>query len=702
MRSSRLTASNTARTRTPDAATNAGGLRATLRSLFGLALFAGLATIAASLATWSVNDPSITHATDGEAQNLLGYFGASLSDLLMQFFGLAVIAALIPAGLLAWRLTFASPLPHMRPRFLAWMGGILAASAALGALPRFASWPLPNGLGGILGDGVLQLPAWLMGGFPTGVWALVFFLMFGALAVAALMYAAIIIRRPDASHAPNDEFAPNLTEVGEVEDEYHRRPGLLLGLAGHIILTSRYHLHRAWLRFNTWRSARAQALAERRARLEAEEAGLAPQFPAAHANDLPAYGQMDTNIAFEMGTPTTGQFAPAQDAAWNDAARADTPRTEPGMSEPAANTHGVQSPHIPHAPQEPKQPQTSVAPGRVAEAPAPIAQSKRIVREAQPSLNIDGHFELPPVTLLAEPKQIVHDDTLSTEALEANARMLENVLADFGVKGEIINVRPGPVVTLYELEPAPGIKSSRVIGLSDDIARSMSAISARVAVVPGRNAIGIELPNVRRETVYLRELMASQDFEKTKASLPLGLGKTIGGEPVVTDLAKTPHLLVAGTTGSGKSVSINTMILSLLYRLSPDQCRMIMIDPKMLELSVYDGIPHLLTPVVTDPKKAVVALKWTVREMEERYKNMSKLGVRNITGYNNRVAEAERKGEPLSRTIQTGYDRETGEAVYETEDLNMKHMPFIVVIIDEMADLMMVAGKDIEGAVQRL
>jgi DNA segregation ATPase FtsK/SpoIIIE, S-DNA-T family len=276
------------------------------------------------------------------------------------------------------------------------------------------------------------------------------------------------------------------------------------------------------------------------------------------------------------------------------------------------------------------------------------------------------------------------------------------VLDDFGVKGEIINVRPGPVVTLYELEPAPGIKSSRVIGLADDIARSMSAISARVAVVQGRNAIGIELPNQRRETVYLRELLASQDFEKSKHRLPIALGKTIGGEPVIVDLARMPHLLVAGTTGSGKSVAINTMILSLLYRLRPEQCRLIMVDPKMLELSVYDGIPHLLTPVVTDPKKAVVALKWAVREMEDRYKKMSKVGVRNIDGFNARVAEAAAKGEIITRTVQTGFDRQTGEAVYEQEEMALSELPYIVVIVDEMADLMMVAGKDIEGAIQRL
>jgi S-DNA-T family DNA segregation ATPase FtsK/SpoIIIE len=276
------------------------------------------------------------------------------------------------------------------------------------------------------------------------------------------------------------------------------------------------------------------------------------------------------------------------------------------------------------------------------------------------------------------------------------------VLDDFGVKGSIIKVRPGPVVTLYELEPAPGVKSSRVIGLAEDIARSMSAIAARVAVVPGRNAIGIELPNRRRETVFLREQLASKEFLESKAGLPMCLGKTIGGEPVIADMAKMPHLLVAGTTGSGKSVAINTMILSLLYRLGPDKCKLIMIDPKMLELSIYDGIPHLLTPVVVDPKKAVVALKWTVREMEERYRKMSKVGVRNIDGFNARVAEATAAGETISRTVQTGFDRESGEAIYETEELDLEPMPFIVVVIDEMADLMMVAGKDIEGTVQRL
>ncbi|MGL5114193.1 MAG: DNA translocase FtsK, partial [Beijerinckiaceae bacterium] len=344
----------------------------------------------------------------------------------------------------------------------------------------------------------------------------------------------------------------------------------------------------------------------------------------------------------------------------------------------------------------------AVQPSRVAvPAAAPIRAGKRLNREAQPDLLGRDTYELPPITLLNEPKKGAFV-AISEDALEQNARLLEGVLEDFGVRGEIINVRPGPVVTLYELEPAPGTKSSRVIGLADDIARSMSAISARVAVVPGRNAIGIELPNQRRETVYFRELIGSQDFEKSNLKLAMALGKTIGGEAVIAELAKMPHLLVAGTTGSGKSVAINTMIMSLLYRLTPEQCRLIMIDPKMLELSVYDGIPHLLTPVVTDPKKAVVALKWAVREMEDRYKKMSKLGVRNIDGFNARVAEAKAAGEVITRSMQTGFDRETGEVIEETVEMPLDQIPYIVVIIDEMADLMMVAGKDIEGAVQRL
>jgi S-DNA-T family DNA segregation ATPase FtsK/SpoIIIE len=344
------------------------------------------------------------------------------------------------------------------------------------------------------------------------------------------------------------------------------------------------------------------------------------------------------------------------------------------------------------------------APGSQLKVKAPKTtpkESPREQREAQATFEFvqPGGFRLPELSMLAKPKPRAAQ--FDEGALRQNAQLLESVLAEFGVRGQVDQIRPGPVVTLYELVPAAGVKSARVVALSDDIARSMSVAACRVSVVPGRNAIGIELPNARRETVYLRDLLASSEYEKGGQSLPMALGETIGGEPYIADLAKMPHLLIAGTTGSGKSVGVNAMILSILYRLPPEQCRMIMIDPKMLELSVYDGIPHLLAPVVTDPKKAIVALKWTVREMEDRYRRMSKIGVRNVASYNERAREAAAKGEHFERTVQTGFD-DAGRPVYESERLDPEPMPFLVVIIDEVADLMMVAGKDIEGAVQRL
>jgi DNA segregation ATPase FtsK/SpoIIIE, S-DNA-T family len=332
---------------------------------------------------------------------------------------------------------------------------------------------------------------------------------------------------------------------------------------------------------------------------------------------------------------------------------------------------------------------------------AGLKESPREQREAQSTFEFvrPGGFLLPELSMLAKPKPRAAQ--FDEGALRQNAQLLESVLAEFGVKGTVDQIRPGPVVTLYELVPAAGVKSARVVALSDDIARSMSVAACRVSVVPGRNAIGIELPNQKRETVYLRDLLASAEYERGGQTLPMALGETIGGEPYIADLARMPHLLIAGTTGSGKSVGVNAMILSILYRLPPDQCRMIMIDPKMLELSVYDGIPHLLAPVVTDPKKAIVALKWTVREMEDRYRRMSKIGVRNVASYNERAKEAAAKGEHFERTVQTGFD-EAGRAIYESEKITPEPMPMLVVIIDEVADLMMVAGKDIEGAVQRL
>ncbi|MDX2112646.1 MAG: DNA translocase FtsK 4TM domain-containing protein [Alphaproteobacteria bacterium] len=351
---------------------------------------------------------------------------------------------------------------------------------------------------------------------------------------------------------------------------------------------------------------------------------------------------------------------------------------------------------------------TSVPPSRSRDvkvarvAKKPRDDGKKSAPRIQAALALpQGEYELPPLKLLATAPR-ARKSAMSESALTQNAKLLEGVLQEFGVHGEITEIRPGPVVTLYELEPEPGTRSSRVIGLSDDIARSMSAVSARIAVIPGRNAIGIELPNSNRETVYFREMLENEAFEATDAKLPLALGKDIGGAPIIVDLARMPHLLVAGTTGSGKSVAINTMIMSLVYRLTPNECKFIMIDPKMLELSGYEGIPHLLTPVVTEPGKAVVALKWTVKEMENRYRLMSNLGVKNIDGYNKKIREAKSKGHELTRTVQTGFNTDTGEAIFEEVPLEMTELPFIVVVVDEMADLMIVAGKEIEGSIQRL
>jgi len=589
-------------------------LRRRLRELGGLALLLVATLLALALATWSVHDPSLSHATNAPVRNVLGVSGAIVADLLIQLLGVAALALVLPIAIWGWRLATHRPLQRERIRLAFCVLAILLAAACTAALPRTPAWPLPVGLGGVVGDWMLRFPALLAGGTLSGLARAAVAIVTGAGTLVCFAIAAGVGWRAGGRH------------VDDAVDDERERGSISLGRITHGFLSLKARLARALKRRPQTRS------------------------------------------------PARRAAAPAQD------------RTEPRFDESARATL---QPQI--EPEEDEEDEDETAPPARRKPKAPPRAPRKTT----------GGYVLPPLELLAAPKAVGRT-VLSNDALQANAAALEGVLGDFGVRGEIINARPGPVVTLYELEPAPGIKSSRVIGLADDIARSMSALSARVAVVAGRNAIGIELPNPTREKVYLREQLASNDYVDTTAKLPLCLGKTIGGEPVIVDLARMPHLLIAGTTGSGKSVAINTMILSLLYRLRPEQCRLIMVDPKMLELSVYDGIPHLLAPVVTDPKKAVVALKWAVREMEERYKKMSKLGVRNIDGYNTRVAEAKAKGEKLSRTVHTGYDKESGEAIYENEELDLEPLPYIVVIVDEMADLMMVAGKDIEGAVQRL
>jgi len=657
-----------------------------LGRLAGLACFAFVGFGLASLGTWNVADPSFSHATDNPVTNAMGYPGAVFADLAMQFYGLSSVAALAPAVIWGFLLATARGVDRKPRRAAVWFGASLLLAAIAGCTTPPPTWPLPTGLGGVFGDMVLKVPGMFIGAYPTGWAASLVVVILAGPAVWLLAFGSGLISRPNGFAVMDEaDVAPEREQDNlAFDDDDEKDEGILaIGAITHWWLSFRAFLRRRSARrgrrddFNGLEVNPSSAWRQAAARVDFAEEAEARVSRNGRARVEPEF--FASMVAHDRAAPV--------DFDADDEEADDSLDFMPSAEAPSG---------------QPAQVQNFRSPARVAspaERPVPGA---RIQREAQTSLIGSNDFEMPSLHFLSEPKNVARDPSLSEDALEQNARLLEGVLEDFGVKGEIIHVRPGPVVTLYELEPAPGIKSSRVIGLADDIARSMSAIACRVAVVPGRNAIGIELPNAKRETVYLREILASRDFEQTKAKLALALGKTINGEAVIVDIAKMPHVLVAGTTGSGKSVAINTMILSLLYRMTPEQCRLIMIDPKMLELSVYDGIPHLLTPVVTDPKKAVVALKWTVREMEDRYRKMSKVGVRNIDGFNARVVQAEKKGEQISRTVQTGFDRQTGEAIYETEELDLEPLPYIVVIIDEMADLMMVAGKDIEGAVQRL
>ncbi len=614
-------------------------LRGGATALFGLALLM-------SLMSYTPADPSWNVASADPVHNLLGSTGAVLADAAVQSLGLAawiLALILICAGIArAGSRDLQAGGPAYRLRLLTALVGTACLSVALAGPRPPVIWPLTSGLGGFWGDVSLSGLAMLlhMTGLP------------GARIVAAAILA--------------------LAAVGLL--------ARAAGVGAADLMTARARLADG--------GAQALSLGERLlvrrrdvADLDEGDAVDVPPVPARARRpraEAPAAPRQAAPIDMAGRTMTSGAdegigAGPAPAADTDDDDEADGP---PFDLAPAARGARVASPRSPKL-------------------------SAREQREQQVAFDFvqPGGFRLPELAMLSKAKPRM--SSIDEGALRQNAKLLETVLSEFGVKGHIDQIRPGPVVTLYEMVPAPGVKHSRVVALSDDIARSMSARACRVAVVPGRNAIGVELPNPRRDTVYLRDLLASADYEKSTAALPLALGESIGGEPYVADLARMPHLLIAGTTGSGKSVGVNAMILSVLYRLTPDQCRFIMIDPKMLELSVYDGIPHLLAPVVTDPKKAIVALKWTVKEMEDRYRRMSKIGVRNIGGFNEKAREALARGEHFERTVQTGFD-DAGRPIYETETVRPEPMPYLVVVIDEVADLMMVAGKDIEGAVQRL
>ncbi|MBL3585833.1 DNA translocase FtsK 4TM domain-containing protein [Rhodovulum sulfidophilum] len=714
------------------------------KELLGIGLMLVALLLALTLGSYVTDDPSWFSATDAPARNLLGRFGASIASpvyIVVGYGGWALVA--VPA---AWGLRLLTHWGEERALSRVIFAPFLVCLASVYAATNVPTpdWTHSFGMGGLFGDTVLGA---VLGLVPIGT-------IVGLKLVSALVWLGTLALALFVCGVDRDEIRRFGRGV---------LLGLILSYAALRAATGRgvRGALQGAVRYGEDLQARRNARAERRQTAFAPEAyeedddeaydrdcdlhedeapartGLFARLPVFRRRaDPELIDEDDDEVAM---TPASEERIRARIA---DVVRA---RSSRGASVPTGfrpEPPVVRSPSaltVPQAPdpdmridvpeiddyddfdeETPFETAPSVAEAAPAAAPAipaaeprrvveqsvrkPVAPSRRARDEAQPGLKFDESedgYQHPPLSLLTNP-DIIERHYLSEEALEENARMLENVLDDYGVKGEIVSVRPGPVVTMYELEPAPGLKASRVIGLADDIARSMSALSARVSTVPGRSVIGIELPNARREKVVLREILSARDFGDSAQRLPLALGKDIGGDPVVANLAKMPHLLIAGTTGSGKSVAINTMILSLLYKLTPDECRLIMIDPKMLELSVYDGIPHLLSPVVTDPKKAVVALKWVVGEMEERYRKMSKMGVRNIEGYNGRVRDAMAKGEMFKRTVQTGFDDETGEPVFETEEFLPKTLPYIVVIVDEMADLMMVAGKEIEACIQRL
>ena len=693
-------------------------IRNRLMELLGLVLIFCAFITSTALYSYSPNDPNFLNSTSGDVQNIMGFYGASYAMTLMFAIGWASWACSLAMIIWGFRLLLhrGHQLILKRGVFLPIFLAFTAVFMATNVPP--ANWPNSYNLGGFSGDAIFEV---LVDFNPIdlAIWVKSVSLFFGISSIC-IGFFSLGFSLPEIKSILSRSLQGVIFTVlilWKIIKKLipHSKNKSALVQTDNDQLDSSYNI--GIQRYDNIEDDTEVLDIPKNGGLKS----LLPSFTKFNKNEK---NNSNTEILDDISSDSASTDNPdrvtrrIQEAVHRknlksnrDAPMVDIePIDEPSVpTPPDANFYDDANERSMELPLETKRKEpTLLRPSSaksVVEHPSkkPIPQSKKAKSEAQPTLFSENmaNYEQPALDLLESPKTVIRQQ-LSDEALEENARMLENVLDDYGVKGEIISVRPGPVVTMYELEPAPGLKASRVIGLADDIARSMSALAARVSTVPGRTVIGIELPNDHRETVLLREILSARDYGDGKHGLPLALGKNIGGIPEVADLAKMPHLLIAGTTGSGKSVAINTMLLSLLYKLSPDECRMIMIDPKMLELSVYDGIPHLLSPVVTDPRKAVVALKWVVGEMEERYRKMSKMGVRNISGYNSRVADALAKNEDFERTVQTGFDDNTGEAIFETETFKPEKLPFIVVVVDEMADLMMVAGKEIEACIQRL
>ena len=674
------------------------GIRRIMGRAAGVALLLLVAFLWLSLISWAVTDPSFSRITGGPVRNWMGAPGAFLSDLVLQMLGLAAAVALLAPMFWGAELVRTEEIKSFRLKLAFYPLSMLLMAGAASAVPAGESWPLHHGLGGILGDVIQGLASMLFALINPGHAALAAGVLMLASGLSAISYSlglgleefALLARREAAPKWPASAQSWHQSLLAEAQRLSAGLTGAAAGPAQSPLDPNAQDLDRAgFARFggSVHEERKEPTLGPVPAMLEPHQEQLS--FAEAPRGSPAPWSDPAASLLQAGGQPhAAGLEAPCYDEAELD------PETEFPSSRIMARRFapgGNRGPQTPDsAAPPPKSEQKAQAPKRSS------LLSGLSFRRAEPQ------YQRPSLNLLKRPSGPKSGIELSQTALRGTARLLEDVLADFGVKGEVKDIKPGPVVTMFELEPARGTKSSRVVALADDIARSMSATGARVAVVPGRNAMGIELPNVRREPALLREILESEAFRSSSATLPIALGKSIGGEPVVADLARMPHLLIAGTTGSGKSVGVNAMILSLLYRHSPEECRFIMIDPKMLELSVYNGSPHLLAPVVTDPNKAITALSWVVSEMEERYKRMSKLAVRNIDVFNNRVRNAKKRGEVIARTVQTGYDGRTGAAIYESEALDLEPMPYIVVVVDEFADLMIVAGKEIEAAVQRL
>ena len=661
--------------------------RRRLAEIGALLLALGGMALLVSLVGYDSHDPSLNTATARATTNLVGPPGAMVSDLLLQGFGVAGVLPGLAMLSWAWRIAMTGGLSGLPLRLAALLAAMPVLAGVFATIPVpggvTLAWPAAAGLGGAAGRSAahqaMQAGALMIGPFgPACVVALGLIL---ALTLSLLALGLTAGEWRAAGRAAQTTARGGSRAMGFFGRVSARVAGGVLALLDRI------------------NGTRPEERRESRGRGRPDPEGSpGPQGAARNSSDGGATqgefrasspGSPIEPAAFirpdpRAAVPVRAERKPSDARLGKDAREAPAANPSPApASLPAISARALASVATDNA-----KPQ---APPRPASAPA-----------RQESVKRDAGWRFPTLDLLTPAPSRATIGAPSEEALAANARLLETVLGDYGVQGQIVEIRPGPVVTLYELEPAPGIRSARVIGLADDVARSLCVTAVRIATVSGRNVIGIEVPNAKRETVFLSELIASGEWARQQGRLALALGKDISGAPVIADLARMPHLLVAGTTGSGKSVGINAMILSLLFRMSPDQCRLILIDPKMLELSVYEGIPHLLAPVVTEPAKAVSALKWTVREMERRYRSMSQLSVRNIGGYNERVAEARAESEIVTRRVQTGFDSETGRPVFEDQKLALEPLPLIVVVIDEMADLMMVAGKEIEAAVQRL